>query len=168
VKRYCKGALCWGSQTVSVGSHRRDCVELSKLLRQHGATEESKMPALSEMKAPAGVSKDALFQKNVSYARKDDKRKEEEGRMASKMMTGGTAVVSSIAAGFVFTKFPNMAHFDKAKRISVPAVLAAGALVGALVTDDETSDVLEGAAYGLGIPFLANWGGELAAKMTAK
>lgn len=120
------------------------------------------MAALAELKAPAGVDRDTLYRKVVSNERKQDKDKAEDSRMMSKMFTGGSAIVTALGGGFLFGKFPQIATIGKTGKVQTRALLAAPALVGAMLTKDWPSDVLEGVAYGFGLPFLHDWGTNLA------
>lgn len=122
--------------------------------------------SVDTLKAPAGVSKDTLYQEVVRKDRAQKAAKEKEKKMErtffGTMYRAGSGLVIALLGGFMIAKFPRIKSFDAAGKVQTRPILAGAALVGAFVTQDEASDVLEGVAMGFGLPFMSEWGGKLA------
>lgn len=124
------------------------------------------------MRAPSDVSKDELWQENVRLkkARKRD-RDEAQAAESDFMSTAtvlGTGAVSAGLWGVLTGYFPRMESFDRAGKWQIAPFVAVAATIGAFLTDDEVSDVMEGLAGGFGFPWLRDVGKGLAGKMASK
>lgn len=128
--------------------------------------------AIEKLKAPAGVSRDELYQETARLDRKEAARKKADKEEASaffgKMYRTGSAVAFAMLSGFVYARFPRIKSFDADGKAPTAPVLAGVALIGAFVTEDEISDILEGTALGFGIPFLSEMTGRWGATALAE
>lgn len=74
------------------------------------------------------------------------------------LVRSGTAAVVAIASGYYFGGDQTRQFLDSEQELPTAPILSAGLAIAAVMTNGDTSTALEGAALGLGIPWLAQWG----------
>lgn len=111
------------------------------------------------VRAPADLSKDEIWSKCVSLARTRAREKAEELKLSEKFLDNGTIAVTALAAGYLFTKFPNMETIGP---VPVQPVLGGLALLYGMFATGPIADRAENVGIALLTPFLFEKGAEFA------
>ena len=111
------------------------------------------------VRAPADLSKDEIWRKCVSLARKSAKEKAEELALTEKFFDNGTIAVTALGVGYIFTKFPSIEMIGP---VPVQPVLGGLALLYGMFTTGFVSERAENIGVALLAPYLFDKGAELA------
>lgn len=134
--------------------------------KKNQQTKESPVAtAISELKAPPGVSRDKMYQELVRKERKEKRAKVEEESMWGRVTTIGTGAAVATISGALVARFPRIASFDAAGKIQTRPIVGAALIIAGFFADDLGADALSGAGMGLTLPFLSEWGGRIAGQI---
>ncbi len=114
--------------------------------------------AIKDLKAPPGVSRDAMYQEIVKQERKGAKDKVMETNFYGKLVNVGVGAGTAVVTGAIIGNWPRLASFDAGGKVKTMPIFGAAALVGGFMTDGALSDGLLGAGAGMTLPFLFGWG----------
>ena len=115
--------------------------------------------AAMAVRAPADLSKDEIWRKCVSLARKTAKDKTAELELTEKFLDNGTIAVTALGFGYLFTKFPQIEYIGP---VPVQPVLGGLALLYGMFTTGMVSQRVENIGVALLAPYLFEKGAELA------
>ncbi len=111
------------------------------------------------VRAPSDLSKDEIWTKCVSLAKSRAREKAEELKLTEKFLDAGTIAVTTLLAGYLFTKFPNMETIGP---VPVQPVLGALSLLYGMFATGPIADRAENVGIALLAPFLYEKGAEFA------
>jgi len=111
------------------------------------------------VRAPADLSKDEIWRKCVTLARTRAREKAEELQLTEKFLDNGTIAVTTLAAGFLFTKFPQIETIGP---VPVQPVLGGLALLYGMFGSGQIADRAENVGIALLAPYLYEKGAEFA------
>ena len=118
---------------------------------------------IKELKAPANVSRDKMYQELVKKERREEKVEEENTSFMARATAVGTGAVVAFASGALYARFPRMKSIDKAGKFETAPLMGAGLILGGFFAPGILGDALLGAGQGFGYPFLARWGAKMGA-----